>query len=186
MTRRSILTTRMLVVVFTMDGAPTPLIVLRSSSALFMTKWITLSLPSHECSGLRRPHVGLDRSPYLLSGCSRMGTATERTLTTPQHSGPGTQNFTISSICRVLRALERPPMKDLKELFIVPPQNSFFEALLYGKSRCSASILPSSANMVPSPFLGRPAISLPKKLFQNLTIQLRIIRIDMSWLSAHC
>ena len=82
-----------LVVVFTMDGAPTPLIVLRSSSALFTTKWITLSPPSHECSGPRRPHVGLGRSPYLLAGCLCMGTATERTLTTPQHSGLGTQTL---------------------------------------------------------------------------------------------
>ena len=43
---------------------------------------------------------------------------------------PEDSNFTISSICRVLRALERPPVKDSKELFIAPPQNSFFEALL--------------------------------------------------------
>ena len=77
-------------------------------------------------------------------------------------------NFTISSICRVLRALERPPVKDSKELFIAPPQNSFFEALLHGKSRCSASIPPGSANGVPQPILGRPAVPLPKKLFLQL------------------
>ena len=59
-------------------------------------------------------------------------------------------------------------MKDSKELFIAPPQNSFFEALLNGKSRCSASILPSSANMVSPPFPGRPAVLLPKKLFLQL------------------
>ena len=59
-------------------------------------------------------------------------------------------------------------MKDLKELFIAPPQNSFFEALLHGKSRCSASILLGSTNMVLPPFLGRPAILLPKKLFLQL------------------
>ena len=81
---------------------------------------------------------------------------------------PGDSNFTISSICRVLRALERPPVKDSKEMFIAPPQNSFFEALLYGKSRCSASIPPSSANMVPPPIPGRPAVLLPKKLFLQL------------------
>ena len=33
---------------------------------------------------------------------------------------PEDSNFTISSICRVLRALERPPVKDSKELFIAP------------------------------------------------------------------
>ena len=81
---------------------------------------------------------------------------------------PGDSNFTISSICRVLRALERPPVKDLKELFIAPPQNSFFEALLHGKSKCSASIPPSSTNMVPLPIPDRPAVLLPKKLFLQL------------------
>ena len=81
---------------------------------------------------------------------------------------PGDSNFTISSICRVLRALERPSVKDSKELFIAPLQNSFFEALLHGKSRCSASILPSSANMVPLPIPSRPAVPLPKKLFLQL------------------
>ena len=59
-------------------------------------------------------------------------------------------------------------MKDSKELFIVPPQNSFFEALLHGKSRCSTSIPPSSLNMVPPPIPGRLAVPLPKKLFLQL------------------
>ena len=77
---------------------------------------------------------------------------------------PGDSNFTISSICRVLRTLERPPMKDSKELFIAPPQNSF-EVLLHGKSRCSASIPLGSADSVPPPFPRRPAVPLPKKLF---------------------
>ena len=81
---------------------------------------------------------------------------------------PGDSNFTISSICQVLRALERPSVKDSKELFIAPPQNSFFEVLLHGKSRCSPSIPPGSANMVPPPFLGRPVVPLPKKLFLQL------------------
>ena len=81
---------------------------------------------------------------------------------------PGDSNFTISSICRVLRALEQHPVQDSKESFIVPPQNSFFEMLLHGKSRCSASILPNSANMMPPPFPGRPVVSLPKKLFLQL------------------
>ena len=59
-------------------------------------------------------------------------------------------------------------MKDSKEPFTVPLQNSFFEALLYGKSRCSASIPPSSAHMVPPPLPSRPTILLPKKLFLQL------------------
>ena len=56
-------------------------------------------------------------------------------------------------------------MKDLKELFIAPLQNSFLKVLLHGKSRCSSSIPPGSANGVPPPFPRRPAMPLPKKLF---------------------
>ena len=81
---------------------------------------------------------------------------------------PGDSNFTISSVYRVLRALERPPMKDLKELFTTSLQNSFFEALLHGKSGCPTLILPSSANVVPPPLPGRPVVPLPKKLFLQL------------------
>ena len=77
----------------------------------------------------------------------------------------GDLSFTIFSICRVLRALERPPVKDSKEFLTAPSQNSFFEAHLYGKSRCSALIPPSFAYMVPPPLPGRLPISLPKKLF---------------------
>jgi hypothetical protein len=47
---------------------------------------------------------------------------------------PADSNFTISSLCRVLRALERAPVKQSKELFRAPPQNSFFDALLHRKS----------------------------------------------------
>ena len=50
----------------------------------------------------------------------------------------------------------------------MPPQNSFFEALLHGKSRCSTSILLSSSSMVPPSIPGRPAIPLSKKLFFQL------------------
>ena len=81
---------------------------------------------------------------------------------------PEDSNFTISSICRVLRALEQPLVKDLKELFFAPSQNFFFKAHLHGKSRCSTSIPPSSANMVPPPFSNRPVVPLPKKLFLQL------------------
>ena len=81
---------------------------------------------------------------------------------------PRDSNFIISTIYRILRALEKPLVKDSKELFTVPPQNSFFEALLYGKSRCSTSIPPSSINMVPPPIHGRLVVPLPKKLFFQL------------------
>ena len=50
----------------------------------------------------------------------------------------------------------------------MPPQNSFFEALLHGKSRCSTSIPLSSSSMVPPLIPSRPAVPLPKKLFLQL------------------
>jgi hypothetical protein len=82
---------------------------------------------------------------------------------------PVDSNFTISSLCRVLRALERAPVKQSKELFRVPPQNSFFDALLHGKFRCLSSI-PSSEGYddVPSPPPGRLAVPLPKRLYLQL------------------
>jgi hypothetical protein len=82
---------------------------------------------------------------------------------------PIDSNFTISSPCHVLRALERAPIKHSKELFRAPPHNSFFDALLYGKSQCSSSI-PSLEGYddVPSPPLRRPAVPLPKRLYLQL------------------
>jgi hypothetical protein len=65
---------------------------------------------------------------------------------------PADLNFTISSLCRVLRALERSPVKQSRELFLAPPQNSFFDSLLHRKSQCFSSI-PSleGFNVVPFP-----------------------------------
>ena len=78
-------------------------------------------------------------------------------------------NFTISSLCWVLRALKRPLVKQSKELFWTPPQNSFFEALLYGKFQCSSSI-PSleGCDYIPTPSPGCLAVSLSKRLFLQL------------------
>jgi hypothetical protein len=54
-------------------------------------------------------------------------------------------------------------------LFRAPPHSSFFDTLLYGKSRCLSSI-PSSEgyDVVPSPSPGCPAIPLPKRLYLQL------------------
>lgn len=53
---------------------------------------------------------------------------------------PGDSNYTISSICRVLRALERPHVKETWNFFQHPPQNYVFAALLHRKSRCLDSL----------------------------------------------
>jgi hypothetical protein len=84
-------------------------------------------------------------------------------------SWPGDSNFTISSICRNLRVLERPPVRESKVLFSAPPQNSFFEALMHGKSRCMSSI-PTNADRdpTPPPLPGRPTVPLLRKLFLQL------------------
>ena len=111
---------------------------------------------------------GLGQIPISVTGMLTYGHGDEAYAHYSTAFCPRDSNFTISSICWVLRALERPPVKDSKELFIAPPQNSFFKALLHRKSRCSASIPPGSANGVPLPFPGRPAVPLPKKLFLQL------------------
>jgi len=81
---------------------------------------------------------------------------------------PGDSNFTISSLCRVLRALESPPVRESKCLFPTPPQNDFFDALLHGKSRCASSIPPAVADPTPLPRAGTPAVPLPRKLYLQL------------------
>ena len=115
-----------------------------------------------------KPTLGLGHIPISVTGMLTHGHGNGAYAHYSTAFWPGDSNFTISSICRILRALERPPVKDSKELFIAPQQNSFFRALLHRKSRCSTSIPPGSANMVPLPFLGRLAIPLPKKLFLQL------------------
>jgi hypothetical protein len=82
---------------------------------------------------------------------------------------PSDSNFTISSLCHVLRALERPLVKQSRELFRAPSQNSFFDALLHGKSRCFSSI-PSleGCDVVPSPPSGRAPLPILKKLYLQL------------------
>ena len=111
---------------------------------------------------------GLEQIPIYVTGMLMHGHSDGAYAHYSTTFWPGDSNFTISSICWVLRALERPLVKDSKELFIALPQNSFFKALLHGKSRCSASIPLGSTNMVPPPFPGRPAVPLPKKLFLQL------------------
>ena len=43
---------------------------------------------------------------------------------------PRDLNYTISSLCNILRALEKPPICESKLLFPHPPANDFFETLL--------------------------------------------------------
>jgi hypothetical protein len=82
---------------------------------------------------------------------------------------PSDSNFIISSLSRVLRALEQPTIIQSRELFQAPPQNSFFDTLLYGKSQCFSSILSSEGcDVVPSPPQRCPTVPLLKKLYLQL------------------
>lgn len=74
---------------------------------------------------------------------------------------PGDSNYTISSLARLLRHLEELPTRESGRLFPHPPANSFFEAMLRGKSRC-IELLPLVTN---SSFA---AVSLREKLYLQL------------------
>ena len=61
---------------------------------------------------------------------------------------PGDSNYITSSLCNVLKALEKPLICEFKLLFPHPPTNNFFKALLKEKSTCRVSILPSRRDFV--------------------------------------
>jgi hypothetical protein len=112
---------------------------------------------------------GLGQIPISLTGMLTHGHGDGAYAHYSMALWPVDSNFTISFLCRVLRTLERVPVKQSKELFRVPPQNSFFIVLLHGKSRCSSSIPRSEGcDDVPSPPSGRPTVPLPKRLYLQL------------------
>ena len=75
---------------------------------------------------------------------------------------PNDSNFTVSSLARFLRTLERPPSRDSKVLFEYPPHNDFFRKLLRGKSRCLEALPPTTGPPT------APLKSLLKKLYLQL------------------
>ena len=112
--------------------------------------------------------AGLGQIPISLTGMLTHGHGDGAYAHYATAFWPGDSNFTISSICRVLRALERPPVRESKVLFPTPPLNSFFEALMHGKSRCTSSIPNCDRDPTPPALPGRPAVPLPRKLFLQL------------------
>jgi hypothetical protein len=58
---------------------------------------------------------------------------------------PGDSNATISSLARLFRRLEGPPIRETGALFEYPPANSLFEALMRGKSRCLDILTPTDS-----------------------------------------
>jgi hypothetical protein len=59
-------------------------------------------------------------------------------------------------------------VRESKVLFSVPLQNSFFEALMHGKSRCMSLIPSVDCNPTRPPLPGRLAVPLLRKLFLQL------------------
>jgi hypothetical protein len=112
--------------------------------------------------------AGLGQIPISLTGMLTHGHGDGAYAHYATAFWPGDLNFTISSVCRILRALERPPVRESKVLFSAPPQNSFFEALMHGKSRCMSSIPNADRDPTPPPLSGRPTVPLPRKLFLQL------------------
>ena len=78
------------------------------------------------------------------------------------HCWPGDPNATISLLARLFRRLEGPSIQESRALFEYSPQNSLFEALLRGKSRC-LDLLPHTERI---DFQGHKP--LPRKLYLHL------------------
>ena len=74
---------------------------------------------------------------------------------------PGDSNYTISSLARLLWRFEEPPIHESGRNFPHEPANSFFEAMLRGKSRC-IDLLPPITNCSTVP------VPLPHKLYLQL------------------
>jgi hypothetical protein len=118
---------------------------------------------------IKKATSGLGHIPISLTGMLTDGHGNGAYAHYSMALWPADSNFTISSLCRVLRVLEHAHVKQSKELFRAPPQNSFFDALLHRRSLCSSSI-PSSKGYddVLSPSPGRLTIPLPKRLYFQL------------------
>jgi hypothetical protein len=75
--------------------------------------------------------AGLGQIPIFLTGMLTHGHGDGAYAHYATTFWPGDSNFTISSICRVLRALERSLVRESKVLFSALPRNSLFEALMH-------------------------------------------------------
>jgi hypothetical protein len=65
--------------------------------------------------------MGLGQIPISLTGMLTHGHGDGTYIHYLTALWPADSNFTISSLCRVLRVLERAPIKQSKELFRAPP-----------------------------------------------------------------
>ena len=126
--------------------------------ALFMTRWILQKLPFRGCALQQR----------LLKGCMNVtgmvshGHGDGAYAHYSPHCWPRDSNATISSLARLFCRLEGPSVRESGALLQYSPQNSLFEALLRGKSRC-LDLLPRTEGI---DMEGRKP--LPRKLYLQL------------------
>ena len=79
---------------------------------------------------------GLGQIPMSITGMVAHGHADGAYTHYSPSTWPADSSFTISSLARLLRRLEGPPLRETGDFFPYPPANPFFEALMRGKSRC--------------------------------------------------
>jgi hypothetical protein len=79
---------------------------------------------------------GLGQLPITLMGIIAHGHGNERYAQYSNELWPNDLNFTIGSLLRLFRTLEKALAWESKMLFENPPQNALFTHLLQGKSHC--------------------------------------------------
>lgn len=67
-------------------------------------------------------------------------------------------------LCVMCCALERPLVRESKDLFPTTPQNDFYEALFHEKSRCTSSILTARVDPTPISYGRRLNFCIEKAL----------------------
>jgi hypothetical protein len=93
-------------------------------------------------TALPRPRVitkatsGLGQLPMSITGMVAHGHGDGAYAHYAPACWPGDPNATISSLAKLFRRLEGPPIRETGDLFQYPPANSLFEAIMWGKSRC--------------------------------------------------
>ena len=105
---------------------------------------------------------GLDQLPMNVTGMISHGHGDGAYAHYSPYCWPGDSNATISLLVRLFCCLEGPSIWESRALFEYSPQNSLFEALLRGKSRC-LDLLPRTEGM---DFQG--PIPLSRKLYLQL------------------
>ena len=105
---------------------------------------------------------GLGQLPMNVTGMVSHGHGDGAYAHYSPHCWPGDSNAIISSLARLFRSLQGPSVRESSALLQYPPQNSLFEALLRGKSRC-LHLLPHTEGI---DIEGRKP--LPRKLYLQL------------------